>query len=71
MSDIADDADEQIQANLDLALQQARSQRRRYQPCGACHFCGEEVTGQKIFCDSDCEQLQAREVAARIRRTGG
>lgn len=37
-----------------IAAIRNRSQTRELHPNGTCHFCEEPVSGEKLFCDSDC-----------------
>ena len=34
---------------------------------GRCHYCGEGVQPQALFCDADCRDGHAAEQAARLR----
>lgn len=36
---------------------------------GTCHYCGEVVTGKKLFCDSDCATDHHRE-QSQLRKLG-
>lgn len=53
MSDICDQADERIQRNIDVAIEQARN-APRLAAKGSCHTCGDPVEGELLFCCSDC-----------------
>lgn len=67
MADIADQAADR-QALLErqaLAMRKDTSNRPR--PNGECHECGDDVDGERIFCDAECAQDWERE-QERIKR---
>lgn len=53
MMDDADRRDERIQNTIDDAIAEVR-RKPSLVPCGACHWCGEAVNPNYIFCSSDC-----------------
>lgn len=58
MSDTIDLAQEVYEHNTELMLEnfKKRAEAVSLRPNGCCHnpYCGEEVTGSRIFCDSEC-----------------
>lgn len=70
--DEADRADAEITAGLSEGLWMAQQQAKRspaFRPNGRCHFCDEPVTGEKLFCDLDCEEDQRIE-EDQLKRLG-
>lgn len=70
--DEADRAEQEIEAGLSEARWMAEQQAKRspvFRPNGRCHFCDEAVTGEKLFCDLDCEEDQ-REEENQLKRMG-
>ena len=54
MADIADQASD-YQARLEAAaLAKRRDTSNRPTANGECHYCGENVTGERIFCNAVC-----------------
>jgi hypothetical protein len=52
--DDADRAQDYIEENLRRALAK-RAPTGGLVPAGACHYCGEPVGTERLFCDSECE----------------
>lgn len=50
-----------------LAAQSRRAARMQLTPCGACHYCGEDVPSGRLFCDSECGWAWEEEQAQRRR----
>lgn len=53
MSDAADKANERMENWLDGNIAKVR-ERTKLNPCQHCYNCNEPVTGQQLFCDTDC-----------------
>lgn len=69
MADIADHASD-YQARLEAqALTRRKDTSNRPTPNGECHFCGEDVTGEQIFCDAACARRWNHE-QERLRMNG-
>lgn len=66
MADEADITDERMALELPRLI---AASRKPVGPaaCGACHFCGEPVTGTRVFCDEDCAQDWQREQMHKAR----
>lgn len=56
--DDADRAENRVQEILDDAMGKVRRylQRREIEPCGACHYCNDYVSGQRLFCSEECAE---------------
>ena len=56
MSDDADRAEQHIENMISdgLAKVRRRMESRELDPCGACHFCGEDVNSGRLFCSREC-----------------
>lgn len=54
MADIADHASEYQERMQSAALARRHDTSDRPTPNGECHACGEDVEGERIFCDSAC-----------------
>lgn len=54
--DDADRAETRAQEILDDAMENVKRylQRREIEPCGACHYCNDYVTVQRLFCSAEC-----------------
>lgn len=57
MADVADQAAERREFMEREALTYRKDTTGRPQPVGGCHACGEEVTGERIFCDAFCARV--------------
>lgn len=66
MADPADLAQEHIEREQANFLAQRKPIGEK--ACGACHFCGEEVHGVALFCDTDCAQDYEREQTLLARQ---
>lgn len=54
MADLADQASD-YQARLEAAaLSRRQDTSNRPTPNGECHYCGEDVGGEQIFCNATC-----------------
>lgn len=68
MADLADLATERS----DTILQAGLAHRKpvvHLPPNGECHYCGDDVEGERIFCDSTCARKWNHE-QERLRRNG-
>lgn len=65
MTDIADAADAAIDAEMRDALSHKRPQGP--EPCGACHFCGQDLAPGLRWCDAECREDWERIQIARKR----
>lgn len=65
MSDDVDRANEN--AAIVLAVQLLARKPAGLIPCGACHFCSEDVPGDKLFCGVDCRDDHQKVEAAKGR----
>lgn len=64
--DDVDRAAIKTETEIDDAIAHARHAltTRSLQPVGACHWCNESISGQRLFCDGEC----ADDYAAQMRR---
>lgn len=61
--DDLDRASEYEQRMRDLAISTARSSRAdRLEPIGECYTCGEELGGNRLFCNADCAVVYDRKL---------
>lgn len=69
MADIADlAADRQALIN-NVSASLRKDVSNRPTPNGECHYCGDDVTGERIFCDSVCARKWNHE-QERLKRNG-
>ena len=70
-ADESDRATALEEAERDYLVTQARNaaSNRTLKPVGTCYYCGEDVRGNRLFCDSDCADGHGQLEAAR-RRNG-
>lgn len=56
MSDDADRADQRIADMVAAGLEKVRRrmESRELEPCGACHWCGSDIDGRRLFCSREC-----------------
>lgn len=54
MADVADLADVRRETMERAALSYRADTSNTPKPIGECHHCGEEVDGERIFCDAVC-----------------
>lgn len=69
MADVADLAAERYETILAAGLAHCKRSEYRPAPIGECHHCGEDVTGERIFCDSVCARKWNHE-QERLKRIG-
>ena len=67
MADIADLAQEDMERDAPYLLA-ASKKPAGPQPCGTCHFCGEEIAPDTLFCDVGCRDDWERVKASQQRR---
>jgi len=67
MSDIIDQANDNIERDTALAIEAARRPvQAEPVACGRCYNCEESLPGATCFCDADCrDDWQARRAAGR------
>ena len=53
MDDI-DRAQQQSELLLEKTINNARQQNRALSPTGFCHYCGETIADDQLFCDVGC-----------------
>lgn len=67
-SDRATALEEAERTYMESAVRKAaNSKNRDLEPNGSCHWCGEDVGPEKIFCNSDCGSGYDQDKAARKR----
>lgn len=54
MTDQIDQAQSYIDHTIQVGIANAIQAPQEIQSKGACHNCGESVSGGSLFCDSDC-----------------
>lgn len=59
---MADDCDRaaRLQADLNRSAAARRQPESRLTPQGWCYSCGEELDGERLFCDATCADNQDR-----------
>lgn len=60
--DVADEAFLETESNIAYQIQHSKYQRsfRSVKPEGYCHYCEDEVEGEKLFCNGKCAALFER-----------
>lgn len=60
--DVADVAftESESALNYHLGINRTRRSERSVKPEGFCHYCEDEVEGEKLFCDGKCASLFER-----------
>jgi predicted nucleic acid-binding Zn ribbon protein len=67
MTDIYDQATMREEQERERSINAVRRQNQTLVPTGACHWCGEDVDGERRFCDADCRDMWQRQESARKR----
>jgi hypothetical protein len=65
MADDIDKAQEQMEVIARANIENRHQPTAGLTPCGECHYCGEEVDGDKLYCNGDHASRHHRQLKMR------
>jgi len=67
MTDIYDQATMREEQERELSLAASRKPGPKLSSNGHCHYCNEQITDDKRFCDAECRDLWQTNANAKLR----